>query len=600
MMKKHLVLFSLLLATLFSGSAASGQSPHFRALAFYSTKTEPDHVQFAEDASKFFATLAAKHNFTFEATTHWEDMNEPHLKSYQLVMWLNGSPGKPEERRAFQDYMESGGAWLGFHASGYNDRSTGWPWFVEFLGGAVFLNNSWPPLPARVLLDTRSHPATANLPEAFVSPTNEWYGWEPNPRLNKDVQVLATLDPANYPLGLKDVLTGGDIPVVWTNKKYKMVYMNMGHGDMIFSSPIQNQLIENLALWLGGMPVPTGGPVPSGLRVNLHAVAVNPSTGKVYAVNPANGTVTVIGDSGRSVTAVPTGSGPEAIAVNPLTNKIYVGNTGSGTVSVIDGTTGKLTANVKVGSLPYAVAVNPVTNKIYVSRTFSNTMTMIDGATNTARPLKAGIQADAIAVNAAINKVFLVNYEGNEVTVLDGTNDSPSKIPAGSHLWGMALNPATSKVYFGNTDGSKVTVVDAASSTAAKVNAGSIPCAFAVDPSLNKVYAANYASNDVTVLDGTEDTVLATVKVGERPRAIAVNPLTHMVYVANSHSNSISVINGANDSLVATVEVGLGPYALAVNPQTNKIYVANIAGDSLTVIDGKTLTAMPVVAPPSN
>jgi YVTN family beta-propeller protein len=598
-MKSHLLLLLPLLAVLFSATARSAEPPHFRVLAFYSTKTEPDHVQFAEGALKFFAAIGPKDNFAFDATTDWENLNEAYLKPYQLVIWLDGSPTNPEQRRAFEKYIEKGGAWLGFHAAGYNDKSTAWPWFVDFLGGAVFHNNSWPPLPARLLVDMRAHPVTMNLPDAYVSPTNEWYGWEPNPRPNKDVQVLLTLDPANYPLGLKDVLTGGDIPVVWTNKKYKMVYMNMGHGDMIFSSPVQNELIENATLWLGGMPAPAEHPAPSGLQINLHAVAANPKTAKVYAVNTGSGTVTVIDDSGRLVTAVQVGARPEAIAVNPLTNKIYVGNTGSGTVSVIDGATGKVTASVKVGSLPYAVAVNPVTNKVYVSRTFSNTMTVIDGATNVAGPLKAGIQADAIAVNPVTNKIYLVNYESSDVTVLDGASDSPTKIATSPHLWGMAVNPATNKLYFGNTDGSKVTVIDGASNAVTSVSAGSIPCAFAVDPAQNRIYATNYASNDVTVLEGANDTVVATVKVGERPQAIAVNPQTHMIYVANTHSNNVSVINGANNSLAATVNVGNGPYAIAVDAAANRIYVANLAGDNLTMIDGRTLIATPVVAPAS-
>ena len=55
---------------------------------------------------------------------------------------------------------------------------------------------------------------------------------------------------AGVPIGIKDVLTSGNIPVGWTNTKYKMLYMNMGHGDKVFSSPIQNRLIENEILWL--------------------------------------------------------------------------------------------------------------------------------------------------------------------------------------------------------------------------------------------------------------------------------------------------------------------------------------------------------------
>ncbi|MDF2430406.1 MAG: uncharacterized protein JWP44_37, partial [Mucilaginibacter sp.] len=57
--------------------------------------------------------------------------------------------------------------------------------------------------------------------------------------------------PSNYPLGKKDILRDGDIPVVWTNTKYKMIYMNMGHGDQIFDSATQNKMFEDAVLWLG-------------------------------------------------------------------------------------------------------------------------------------------------------------------------------------------------------------------------------------------------------------------------------------------------------------------------------------------------------------
>jgi YVTN family beta-propeller protein len=595
-MRRYHLLPLLLLAITCGAAAAPGAPPRFRALAFYSAHAEPDHVQFAAGALKFFADIAAKDNFAFAATTDWRDLNDANLKQYQLIIWLNGSPSNPEQRRAFEAYMKAGGAWLGFHAAGYNDRSTRWPWFVAFLGGAIFYNNSWPPLPARLLIEAPAHPVARGLPAAFLAPANEWYGWSPDPRLEKEVQVLVTLDPGNYPLGLKDVITAGDIPVVWTNTRYKMVYMNMGHGDRIFSTRTQNELIENAALWLGGTAEPADLPAPSGLRVSPSAVVANPKTAKVYAANAASGTVTVIDDSSHAAAALPVGTRPAAIALNPLTNTIYVGDEGSGEVSVIEGGAGKVVATVRVGSLPYALAVNPATNKVYVSRTFSNTMTVIDGATNTAQPLAAGIQADAMAVNAATNKIYLVNYESSDVTVLDGATDSPAKVWTGAHLWGIALDPSTNKVYFGSTGGSRVTIIQGAGNTVTSVEAGSVPCAFAVDVPASRIYAANCASNDVTVLEGASDRVAATVKVGEHPQAIAVDPLTHMVYVANTHDNSVTVINGANNTVAATVPVGAGPYSLAIDSATNTVYVAGLAGD-LTAIDGRTFKATRGAAP---
>jgi type 1 glutamine amidotransferase len=245
-------LFALLASSIafLSTGAAPQQQASFRVLAFYTDKGEPDHIDFAKQAISFFAGLAKKDHFAFESTTRWEDLNTENLKNFQLILWLNESPQRAEQRRAFEEYMNGGGGWLGFHASGYNDESTQWPWFVDFLGGAVFYGNNWPPLPATLDVDDRSHPVTHHLPATFISPANEWYIWKPDPRQDKRVKVLLTLDPKNYPIGLKDTIASGDVPVAWTNTSYRMIYMNMGHGDKIFTSDVQNRFFEDAVLWL--------------------------------------------------------------------------------------------------------------------------------------------------------------------------------------------------------------------------------------------------------------------------------------------------------------------------------------------------------------
>src|SRR6266853_10445 len=304
-MKRYFLTFLLCLAPMRPSSDAFGQQTSFKVLAFYSTKVEPDHVLFAEGALKFFSGIAAKNNFTFDSTSNWDDVNDLNLGKYQVVVWLNDEPSNAGQRRAFQQYIENGGAWLGFHVAAYNDKNSNWPWFVDFLGGGVFHTNSWPPLPAKLIVDDRSHPATMHLPGSFISPDNEWYIWKPSPRLNKGVRVLVTLDASNYPIGFKDVLTSGDLPVVWTNTKYKMLYMNMGHGGKIFASPIKNKLIEDATLWLGAIKGKKSAvkesastqaemPAANGTLISPNAVAVNPKTNKVYAVNSSDGTVTVM------------------------------------------------------------------------------------------------------------------------------------------------------------------------------------------------------------------------------------------------------------------------------------------------------------------
>jgi type 1 glutamine amidotransferase len=248
---RHWLSLLTVLATLLTSVNGACKTHPLHVLAFWSTNVESDHVDFAKQALTFYSDLAKKDAFDFQSSTSWDDLAPARLNDVQLVLWLNDFPHTEQQRRAFEAYMQNGGGWLGFHIAAYNDADTHWPWFVSFLGGGVFYGNNWPPLPASLDVDDKATPVTKHLPEHFESPANEWYIWKPSPRLNKDVKVLLTLNPSNYPLGFKDTITGGDLPVVWTNTRYKMIYINMGHGDKIFTSPVQNRLFEDALLWLG-------------------------------------------------------------------------------------------------------------------------------------------------------------------------------------------------------------------------------------------------------------------------------------------------------------------------------------------------------------
>lgn len=238
---RRILLLSLLAMSV---AVASAQKQLPLVLAFYATDVEPDHVDFAQQAIGFYAAGAAAGHYRFEATSDWNNLSPERLKEVSVVLWLNDAPRTAAERKAFEQYMEHGGGWIGYHAAGYNDRQSGWPWFAQFMA-AVFYGNNWPPLPATIHVDDRQSLATRGLPDRFLAPPNEWYSWNPVPRANPDVKVLMTLEASNYPLGLKDVISGGDVPVVWSNRRYRMLYINMGHGGHIFESEVQNQFMRN-------------------------------------------------------------------------------------------------------------------------------------------------------------------------------------------------------------------------------------------------------------------------------------------------------------------------------------------------------------------
>ena len=225
------------------------QAPRFRALFLYDPSAEPAHVEFDRQALDFFHKLSYGEGFLYDVRTeHFSQVDS--LRKYDVVVMLNTLPATEAARHAFEQYMEQGGGWLGFHGTGYNDANTHWPWYNQFLGCGPFLCNNWPPQPALVDVENETNPVVRTLPAQFVVPASEFYQFSPSPRMNRDVDVLLSISPKNYPFGIKDIVQRGDFPIVWTNKRYRMVYLNMGHGGEGFIDATQNLLFTNAFRWI--------------------------------------------------------------------------------------------------------------------------------------------------------------------------------------------------------------------------------------------------------------------------------------------------------------------------------------------------------------
>lgn len=251
---------------------ATAKKPAFKVIAFYIAKADDGHVNFVHEANKWFPKMAEKYNFTYDSTNNWNNLNAVFLKKYQVVIFLDTRPEAPDQQAAFQKYMENGGGWMGFHFAAFaltpSEFPKNWDWYHNtFLGSGQYDSNTWRPTPAILRVENRKHPATKNLPETFKASANEWYRWEHDLRKNPDIEILLSIDSTSFPLGtgpkLYEIWHSGYYPVVWTNKKYKMLYLNMGHNDLdydtqpnkalssTFESELQNKLVIDGLLWLG-------------------------------------------------------------------------------------------------------------------------------------------------------------------------------------------------------------------------------------------------------------------------------------------------------------------------------------------------------------
>lgn len=260
-------------AALAETNATGGAEPHpkFSVLAFYTGKSDRAHISFVGEAKRWFPKAAAENHFAFEATDSWSRLNSNELARCQVVLFLDTRPEDPAQRAAFEQFMKNGGAWMGFHFAGFaltpSTVPQNWDWYHnEFLGAGSYVGNTWRPTSA-VLRVNRDHPATKEMPETFTAAPNEWYKWSNDLRQNPNIQILVSIDPASFPLGTgpkkHEIWHEGFYPVVWTNQKYRMVYVNMGHNDIdyehktnkelsfSFDNPTQNKFILDALLWLG-------------------------------------------------------------------------------------------------------------------------------------------------------------------------------------------------------------------------------------------------------------------------------------------------------------------------------------------------------------
>lgn len=265
-----------LLAVVFTAGLAHAQATaaplKFHVLAFYTGKDDPAHVDFVREANTWFVTAGAKYGFSYESTNDWTELNDAVLSRYEVVLFLDTRPDDAAQRAAFQKYVQNGGAWMGFHFAGFaltpSKYPQNWDWYHnEFLGAGSYKSNTWRPVPATLRVEAPEHPAVKGMAPTWVSAPSEWYRWERDLRENPDIQILLSVDPASFPLGTgpkpSEIWHSGYYPIAWTNRKYRMVYTNMGHNDMdyegktnkplssTFSSAAENTFIVQSLLWLG-------------------------------------------------------------------------------------------------------------------------------------------------------------------------------------------------------------------------------------------------------------------------------------------------------------------------------------------------------------
>lgn len=174
--------------------------------------------------------LGSENGFKVDTTTDPAAFTTKHLKKYAAVIFLNttGTLFNEGQKTALQQYIRSGGGFVGVHAA--TDTEYEWPWYNKMIG--AWFDNHPKQQAAKLIVKDKSHLATKQLPDVWER-KDEWYNFK---NINPDIKTLITIDEKSYEGG-----KNGDFhPMAWYHnfEGGRVFYTGLGHTNESYSEPL--------------------------------------------------------------------------------------------------------------------------------------------------------------------------------------------------------------------------------------------------------------------------------------------------------------------------------------------------------------------------
>ena len=227
------------------------------AILLFSKTSGFRHAEAIPACERSVREIAARRGWRVFATENAAVFGDAWLARFRVLVSNNatGDNWSAPQREAFRRWLEAGGGFVGVHGAA-GTRYRFWDWYTDELLHARFIGHPvFPQLQtARVVVEDRAHPATAQLGESFVH-EDEWYTFERSAR-GPGVRVLASLDESSYrPRELWKSLAMGDHPIVWSHcpGQGRVFYSALGHSAPTYARPEHARMLEGAIAWAAGV-----------------------------------------------------------------------------------------------------------------------------------------------------------------------------------------------------------------------------------------------------------------------------------------------------------------------------------------------------------
>ena len=234
------MLLAASLAILMNNVIAEPMPPKRSILVF--SKTRGFRHDSIPDGRRAIYKIAGERNWavTFTEDSTWFEGKK--LKQFDAIVFLmtTGDVLEDEQQKAMEDYIHSGGGFVGVHAAA--DTEYDWPWYGKLVG-AYFKQH--PRIQEAVVkIEDAKFSTTKHLPNPWKR-TDEWYDYRENPRPN--VHVLASLDNKSY----EGSTMGDDHPIMWYQEFEggRSYYTGFGHTKESYADPLFLKMLAEAIDW---------------------------------------------------------------------------------------------------------------------------------------------------------------------------------------------------------------------------------------------------------------------------------------------------------------------------------------------------------------
>lgn len=197
--------------------------------------------------------ICAAEGILTEVSDQPEVFTSENLERFDGIVFSNSNNegfDTQQQKKAFQDFIRSGGGFVAVHSANATERE--WPWYWAMVGGK-FIRHA-PHQSFDVVVTDPDHPSTSHLPARWSIEDECYYSYQ----LNPDIHVLLSADmttveddgKAEYP----GETFGQQFPLCWYHEFEggRQWYTALGHDPWFYQDPLFVQHLKGGLLWVLG------------------------------------------------------------------------------------------------------------------------------------------------------------------------------------------------------------------------------------------------------------------------------------------------------------------------------------------------------------